>query len=76
MNPIQTTLPILKPTTLAVAGRDLESKLAELRAQGAHVESMEMAGNGGWRLRLVWTGESKQNAVAGQPRALAVPSGS
>jgi len=50
----QPALPIIKPAVVEVAGLQLESRLAELRAQGVHVESMERVEAGLWRLRLVW----------------------
>ena len=43
------------PTHLEVAGKDLESVMAKLREQGAHVSSMKAIENGLWLLSLVWS---------------------
>ena len=51
---MQSNFQTARPQFVDVSGADLESKLAELRAQGAHIQRMDVVDNALWRLHLIW----------------------
>ncbi len=51
-----------RPTVVDVTGHELESKLAELRAQSARVTGMVAIENALWRLRLDWGTDAQETS--------------